>query len=225
MVRGMTASEIATMSARLADLAQAHPQRQIEHCPEWVMNDLACHLGDVQWFWSEIISNRLQSREEVIDNRPADRGADGAGWLRSQTPRLVEALDNAADTESIWTWWEPGQHVGFVRRRQLIEVAVHMWDAENAASESSVMTDEVALVGLDEFVEVMADDLRADHPAPGPVRLIATGTDWKATLFENSDQRGGTIEATPVELLLQLWNRWPVTDPIVQRSLAALDLS
>jgi uncharacterized protein (TIGR03083 family) len=221
----MITTDIALMSARLADLAESHLQHPIEHCPAWTMTDLACHLGDVQWFWTEIISKRLRSREAVIDDRPSDRSADAVGWLRSQTPRLVEALDSAADTDAIWTWWEPGQHVGFVRRRQLIEVAVHMWDAENAAGQPTTLSDDVALLGLAEFVEVMTDDLCADHPVPGPVRLIAAETDWEATLFADSKEPAGTIEATPVELLLQVWNRWPISDPIAKRSLGALDLS
>jgi uncharacterized protein (TIGR03083 family) len=126
----------------------------------------------------------------------------------------------------VWTWWEPQQNVGFVRRRQLIEVAVHGWDARNAVGDPRPIERVVALVGLDEFVEVMVHDLRDDVPAPSPITLVASDSAWTATLFgqpdEVADDRRMTASAS--DLLLTLWGRG-CPPPQIATALAALDLS
>jgi uncharacterized protein (TIGR03083 family) len=197
----------------------------VEHCPGWAVRDLLVHIGDVQWFWAEVVSNRVTDRTAVTAVKPDDRG-DAAEWFASQTCRLAAALAAAPDDTRVWTWWAPLQNVGFVGRRQLIEVAVHGWDARNAVGSPSPIDRDVALVGLDEFVEVMSTDLRSDAPPPPPVHLVATDASWKATLFGDSTA-GPPVQLTgsASDLLLTLWGRHAAADPAVTTAIRAVDLS
>jgi uncharacterized protein (TIGR03083 family) len=152
-------------------------------------------------------------------------GSNPISWFRSQTERLTAAFEGAHDAENIWTWFAPQQHVGFARRRQLIEVAIHGWDARNAIGNASPIPTDVALVGLHEFADVMTQDLRADAPPPSPITLTCTDTDWTAALFEQFPGPAAHLTGNASELLLTLWARNPVIDAHVKRSLAAIDLS
>jgi uncharacterized protein (TIGR03083 family) len=210
-------NEMATDGARNLDAA-------VEHCPGWAVRDLLLHIGDVQWFWAEIVGNRCTDRSSVTATKPDDRGVP-VEWFAKQTQRLVAALEAAADSVAVWTWWAPEQNVGFVRRRQLIEVAVHGWDARNAVGDPRPIERDVALLGLAEFVEVMSTDLRADAPSPTPVELVAIDAPWTATLFSRTPGAQLHLDGTASDLLLTLWGRRPVADTAVATALTAVDLS
>jgi uncharacterized protein (TIGR03083 family) len=133
-------SLVAIESQRLADAATGSLDAAIEHCPGWTMRDLVTHVGDVQWFWSEIVEQRAIERSAVTATRPEGRADDCVAWFRSQATRLVAALSAVDNPTPLWTWWPPSQNAAFVKRRQLLEVAVHGWDARIAIGRPSAMT-------------------------------------------------------------------------------------
>jgi uncharacterized protein (TIGR03083 family) len=216
---------LATLSDEMAGDAIGKLDTRVEHCPDWNVGELVSHIGDVQWFWSEILTNRFTKRSQVDFNLRPSQHSDPIAWFQSQTQRLTEAFDGANDSEQIWTWFAPQQHVGFARRRQLIEVAIHGWDARNAIGNPSPIPVDVAKLGLAEFVEVMAQDLREDAPPPSPIQLVCTDTSWAATMFEQFPGPTAQLTGNASHLLLTLWTRKPPTEPEVTQSLAALDLS
>jgi uncharacterized protein (TIGR03083 family) len=214
---------ITTESQRLADAAEGTLDATIEHCPGWRMRDLVLHVGDVQWFWSEIVERRAVDRVAVTATRPDERHDDCLAWFRSQSARLVRALHSVDDATTLWTWWPPAQNAAFVKRRQLLEVAVHGWDARHAAGIGGGIDRDIAELGLVEFVEVM-HDLRADHPPPPPLHLVLTDSSWTGTMFPTAAGAPLTLTGTCSDLLLSLWGRLPVDDPAAA-ALAAFDLS
>jgi hypothetical protein len=183
---------ISGLSELLRTAAAQAPDAQIEHCPDWTSADLVQHLGDVQWFWAEVLTRRATTPADVLAIRleREDRHAQlTAGWTADQSNRLVAALDGVDDDVVVWTWWPSAQHVGFIRRRQTIEALIHTWDACNAADldlAASVPFDgdtvsRIASLGLVEFAEVMSLDLRDGmhpeyslelHPTDVPIRTV-----------------------------------------------------
>ena len=215
---------IKALSERMAATGASALDSRVEHCPDWSVADLLMHIGDVQWFWSEVVGRRARTRDEVVrDREHLQRGAP-IDWFRSQSLRLVHALHEARDDESVWTWWEPSQNVGFVRRRQLIEVAVHGWDAENAAGRVEPIPLPVAAIGVTEFAEVMSLDLRQGTD-PSPVRVVSLDADIDVTLFPAPGRAVLVLEASASELILTLWGRRAILDPHIAESLASVDLS
>jgi uncharacterized protein (TIGR03083 family) len=194
-------------------------------CPGWMVRDLVEHIGRVQWFWSELVERRVQDRAEMNDVvYPAERG-EPIEWFRFQTARLVAGLTTMADTDSLWTWWDQEQTALFAKRRQFNEVVMHGYDARHAVGDPRPIPVDAAVVGLDEFVNIMSKDLDADQPAPPSLVLRATDTEWVGTLFEGNSGASLELVGNAAELLLQVWRREPVNDPKIATALAAIDLS
>jgi uncharacterized protein (TIGR03083 family) len=220
---------IAAVSEQLAVSASRNLDAPVEHCPRWTVRDLVVHIGEVQRFWVRIVSERLLERP-TDSPRGLPEGAEPIEWFRSQTTALVSALTTCADDIPLWTWWEPEQHAGWVKRRQLNEVVIHAWDAANAVGVARAIPTDSAVVGLQEFVEVFACELR-EGAEPKPVALVATDCEWSAVLFPDSDSArtaGGArleLRASASDLLLSLWGRVQVSDASIARALAAIDLN
>jgi uncharacterized protein (TIGR03083 family) len=216
---------IRSHSAVLAIDAARDLGAHVEHCPEWTVADLVVHIGDVQWFWAEVVTRRVQARSELDQVvRPSDRG-EPLRWFRAQTDRLVDALAACTDDVALWTWWPPSQNAGFVKRRQFNEVVVHGWDARNAVGDPRPIDTASALIGLEEFVEVMSRDL-VDGAHPPRIELRCSDDPWRGVLFDESgDNASLVLEGTASELLLTLWHRSSHADDEVTAALASIDLS
>ncbi len=81
------AQAIAAMSEAMARDASVDLGARVEHCPAWSVRDLVVHIGDVQWFWAEVVGQRFTNRAEIDANpRPTERG-EPIAWFRRQTSR------------------------------------------------------------------------------------------------------------------------------------------
>jgi uncharacterized protein (TIGR03083 family) len=225
---------IRNFSEAMAVAASKDLSARVEHCPEWLVRDLVVHIAGVQWFWANIAEQRVTDRSQLASPSGLPEGREPIEWFREQTGRLVGALSTCPDDTHLWTWWELAQNAGWAKRRQLNEVVIHGWDAANAVSTDSFGADpiptDMAIVGLDEFVDVMSKDLRDDHPMPKPLRLRATDAPWTATLFAGNAKAGAAepeleLIGTASELLLTLWGRKSNSNADINASISAIDLS
>lgn len=217
--------ELAEVSERAAEAA-LNLDAAVEHCPEWNVGDLVEHLADVQWFWAEGVSKRITDGELV--KRPPDTpdDVDPVVYLRTQSERLVAAL-SAEDLDAntpLWTWFEPEQHAGFVLRRQVLEATVHAWDIENACTEAFAIELDVAILGLEEFVEVMAPNLWEGSEPSVALSLEPTDSEWTRTIFGEAAPIV-RLQAPASDLLLLLWGRNEVGDPRITQSLGCIDMT
>ena len=212
-------------SEQMAVDAAANLDASVEHCPGWSVRDLVLHIGEVQRFWVRIVTERLTARPTNFE-RGLPSEAQPIDWFRSQTAALVSVLSTCADDVAVWTWWDAEQNAGWVKRRQMNEVVVHAWDAANAVGNAEPIPADVAMVGLTEFVDVFSRDVR-EGAEPPPVALVATDCDWSGVLFSDDATVVPSLElrGTASELLLSLWGRVPVIDPVLRTALRAIDLS
>lgn len=156
----------------------ADPDAPVPSCPGWTVADLVWHLGEVHWFWASVVERRATDPEAVEADKPA-RPTDPSQlttWARSQSERLLATLDVAEDSTPVWTWSPPHQDVGFVRRHQVQETAVHRWDLDTATGQDT--RDLEALAASDAIDEVLAVTLpwgiAPDRPLIGSVHLHCT---------------------------------------------------
>ena len=128
----------------------------------------------------------------------------------------IMAVDAAADVAA------PVEHCpGW-----LIEAVIHGWDTCNAVRDLRPIDPDTAVVGLDEFIGVMALD-QVPGAVVRPVELRATDRVWTGVLPSVGAPGAAALmlEGTASDLLLALWRRVPVADVAVAAALARIDLS
>lgn len=202
----------------------ADPGRPVPGCPGWTIADLVWHLGETHWFWGTDIEQRATGPEEIEQAKP-DRPArygDVIAWGRAQTDRMIALLEATPDDVPVWTWALDGsdRNVGFIRRHQVQEAAVHRWDIEGAATGGPrPIEPEEASDSLDEILAITLPwGARPENPLPGSVHIHCTDTEGE--WFVHPDGRVEAIHAkgdaairgTASDLVLALYTRIPIGD-------------
>jgi uncharacterized protein (TIGR03083 family) len=230
--RVMDASELleALRHDSAALLAAAHaadPTAAIAACPGWRPVDLVWHIGEVHWFWSTIVADRLAGPDAYVEPDRPDADDDVFAFAEQAAVRLDDALSRTDPSTEVWTWSEP-HNAGFVIRRMAHETAVHRVDAELALGIEPLVDPAVAVDGVEEFLENLPRS-RALRGEGERLRLRATDQPegWTVTLgperfgWVGGEPDGGaagaatravTVQATAAGLYLLLWRRRPPTD-------------
>lgn len=224
-----------TESTRFAEvLAELPAETPVPSCPGWDVTDLLWHLGEVQWFWAQVIgSGCVHPRELTVADpqRPADvRGLRAFG--HSASADLVRVLEDTPSDRAAWSW-STEQTVGFTVRRQAHEVLVHRIDAELAAGARTPLPTAMAADGVDEALTIMYGGLpswAAFTPTHGAVRIEvtdgpgvwtvtpgrATGTDDEGAAVDEPALRvesdptvktAGSLRGSAADLECWIWNR------------------
>jgi uncharacterized protein (TIGR03083 family) len=216
----------------------ADPSLGVPCCPDWTIHDLAWHLGEVHWFWAADIEQRASEPGQIESGKPVRPAAypEVVAWGQAQLDQLLRALVATADDVRLWTWAmdESDHTVGFIRRHQVQETAVHRWDMQSAASNSDPdpIDPEAASDSIDEFLSVTVPfAVNKSKPLSGSVHLHCTdlpgewyierdGTVERAHATGDVDLRG-----TASDLLLALYNRISVDSlEVIGRESIALHL-
>lgn len=208
------ASDGAALRAAAVDLDKPVPT-----CPGWTVRDAVEHTAVVYAHKSTVIEGGLSAPPS--DWPPEFAYDDVRDFYDEQLHRVIEALRTRDPATSVWTWYEPEQTVGFWVRRMMQETVVHRADVESASGPPARIDDEVAVDGIDEFIErMLCDDTEAYAEAPGIGQrvVIAAGPSvWTVTLggdaatFVRADtpDADARLEGEPGAVLLALWNRLP----------------
>jgi uncharacterized protein (TIGR03083 family) len=202
----------------------ADPTRRVPACPDWTVADLVAHLGECHWFWGSDIEMRASGPDEIEQAKPERPGSyrEVIAWGRAQADRMIHLLETTADDVPLWTWAleESAHNVGFIRRHQVQEAAVHRWDIEMAATgQAQPIEPDVASDSIDEILAITLPwGARPDKPLPGSVHIHCTDTAGEWLVHPD----GGVervhakcdvaIRGTASNLLLALYTRVPVDD-------------
>lgn len=188
----------------------------VPRCPEWTIADLVWHLSRVHYFWASVVAER------IVDDgpfarlrglaRPAEYG-DVIAFGREQLDRLIAVLRDTDDATPVWTW-STQRDVGFIRRHQVQETAVHRWDLQNAARHQSPdpLDREVAHDAIDEFL-TFSLPRRRPGSLPGTVHLHATDGEGEWFIdtegnVERAHAKGDVaVRGSASDLLLALYAR------------------
>ena len=181
----------------------ADPSLGVPCCPDWTIHDLAWHLGEVHWFWAADIEQRASEPGQIELGKPARPAAypEVVAWGRAQLDQLLRALEATADNVRLWTWAmdELDHTVGFIRRHQVQETAVHRWDMQSAANNSDPdpIDPEAASDSIDEFLSVTVPfAVNKSKPLSGSVHLHCTDGPGSGTSNETGPSNAVTLRAT-----------------------------
>jgi uncharacterized protein (TIGR03083 family) len=202
---------------RLADVAETHLTRQVPSCPEWTVSDLLWHAGEVHRFWAQVVRTNAQEPRGLGIERPGDDAL--VAWFRDGVELSARALEDADPDTPLWTWTSTDDTAAWIRRRMAHETAVHRWDGEVASGQTTPVDRELALDGIDEFVDVFLPEGGSSRDlGQGTIHLHATDGEgeWLLALDGSDAQvsRGHAkgdvaVRGTASDLLLMLWRRVP----------------
>lgn len=198
----------------------ADPTLGVPSTPDWSIADLVWHLGEVHWFWASVVERRASDPDEAEARKPPRPVAysDLVSWGRSQLDRLLEALSGASDDVPVWTWALDESHhtVGFIRRHQVQETAVHRWDLQDASTtnDPDPIEARAASDSIDEFLAfTLPFGVNGSKPLRGTVHLHCTDIDgeWFVERHGTVDRNHATadvaVRGSASDLLLALYNR------------------
>jgi uncharacterized protein (TIGR03083 family) len=220
-------------SARFVEALRATPSdARVPTCPDWDADDLLWHLAEVQWFWGEVVRQKITDGKEADALDAGERPAGRAGlesFYASASSGLAQVLtDNAPDT-TVWTW-STEQSVGFIRRRQAHEALVHRLDAELTAGDRTPLDPALSADGVDEVLRVMYGGcppwgtITADGDGPAMrLRATDTGDSWLVTpaRFTGTDPDGKSYDEADIHVATED----PGTDAAATVSGTAEDLN
>lgn len=147
-------AHLRTESERFRDVVATAPDApRVPGCPDWDLDDLLWHLGEVQWFWAQVLRRRPAPPQDEPPPRPADRSGLLA-FFDEASRDLQDRLDAADPAEQAWSW-SPEQSVGFTARRQAHEALIHRLDAEQATGTTTDLPGDLAADGVAELMDVM----------------------------------------------------------------------
>jgi uncharacterized protein (TIGR03083 family) len=208
---------------------------QVPTCPEWTLLDLAEHLGTVHRFWAAAVAAGPADAPPERAARAAPREREALlAWSAESTRLLLDALRAAGADRACWTWWagsQSPQTAGAVARHQVLEAAVHTYDAEGTASRPRKPSEAVALDGVEEFLQTCCSGPDPWPFEPATVEYhVAEGRSWRVELSEagtavtrlpeGGAAADGADDGKPdvaarggaAELLLVLYGRLPIDD-------------
>ncbi|MDX3535450.1 maleylpyruvate isomerase family mycothiol-dependent enzyme [Streptomyces sp. MB09-01] len=212
---------------------RGEPVPAVPSCPGWTVSDLVAHLGGVHRFLAHVLRERLAAPPDPAGfGLPQVPAAPDAltEWFAQGARELAELCLELGPHTPVWTW-SPEQTSGFWLRMQLIELAVHRWDAQSATGTPGPLHPHVAADAVTQTCEVMAPARRSWKAAPAGTgeRYRFRSTDGPETwtvvfaadevllecgpALESGPTAPVDVEATGTasDLALFLWGRLPAT--------------
>jgi uncharacterized protein (TIGR03083 family) len=162
----------------LSLLRRADPSLRVPSCPDWGVDDLLWHLGEVQHFWGTVVRDRLQDDEDYDEPDRPD-GRDGlVAFFEESSASLQDALARTDPAEVVFMWSDD-KTAGYVRRRMAQEALIHRLDAELTVGDVTGLDPALASDGVDEVLTKFfggLPDWGTFAPAGGGISVEAVDT-------------------------------------------------
>lgn len=209
----------------LLAVAQSDWSRPVQDCPGWNAADLVGHMGAILGWIAKIVTSGQAVPRRDRETPPADRDTLAA-WYEAHLDRTLTILTATPPGSWTWTFSSRGdQRVSWWRRRLAVELAIHRWDAQRAASLGTrslpaPLDGHVAAAGIEEFLTEFLPGLLSQPDIVGLTgSLHLHATDGASEWWIDLDERAGVvavpghrkadtaIRANRSDLLLWLTNR------------------
>ena len=208
-------------SVAMADLA-AEPgalESTVPACPGWNGAELVGHMGGVySWVVAAIGAGGDPPGPGTFQQPGPD--ADLVEWFRARRDDVVDLLTSREPDSQAWNFVGGApQTVGWWRRRQALETAVHLFDLEQAVGRPGTVDPELAADGIDELLTMFLPRYLGRNPVEGltgTFHIHCTDTDgeWTVDLSDadpvvtrEHSKADGAARGPASGLYLWLWNR------------------
>ena len=187
----------------------------VPDCPGWNVADLVDHLGGIHAWAHGIVTT---GRPSDPPTAPSDRSLL-ADWYAGHATALHVALASTDPATEVWTFGPPPRTTAFWVRRQPLETAVHLRDAQRALGEAAPLDPWLAAAGVDEVVSLMFPrQVRLERipPLARGVRLELTDTGRSHVLagdgLDPHAAYDATVRGSVEQVFLWLWGRLPTSE-------------
>lgn len=222
--------------------------RDVPSCPGWDVRELVRHLGMIHlWAAGHVAFPHEEPDYESEEDELAAFAANWpelgtfwpdddqlVDWYRRTNANLVDVLVSASPDVAAWTFLEAPSPRAMWARRQAHEIAVHRFDAQEAAGVESEFDPGFAADGVDEIVVAFATrkpEFPIDEPRAMLVHASDTNDRWRITMAPDgiTTVRGDgpadtTLTGRAADLYLAMWNRGDDSEIDVSGDRDLLDL-
>ena len=229
---GVYLSALAANSEAVAQLAEGGLDRAVPSCPEWTVADLLKHLGGIYSWVGLTVQAAGERSTQDRDEPPADPG-ELVGWYRGQRDAVLDILSSHEPSDPAWFFIpDVAQNVGTWRRRQAMETAIHLYDAELAAGQPGSVAPNLAADGVDEMLMTFVPMLLRYDPAlgfEGTVHVHCTdedldvGGEWvldctgpEVEVRRDHVKADVAVRGSASDLFLWSWNRLSLDSPTLE---------
>ena len=192
-------------------------------CPGWDLGRLGAHMAFVHRWATASVLTATSPLPETIPAAPTEPDALVA-WVRDGGEKLVAALSQVPVDAATWHPFPAPRTASVWRRRQLHELVIHRWDAEDAqdAAGGGVrggIDPGVASDGIDEYLSMMLPRriIRDGGELPGtslhihctdvPGEWLVWSAGDEVQLRREHAKGDAALRGTAEALLLSLWGR------------------
>jgi uncharacterized protein (TIGR03083 family) len=211
--------------------AEVKWDRPVPHCPDWDAAGLVRHMGSILRWQAAIVTTGERVNRRTLEPAPPENPDDLPAWYLAGLSQALDVFGSADPQAPTWTFSSVGdQSAGWWRRRLAVEVAIHRWDAEHAATDDDragasaspqPIEGEVAAAGIEEFVVEFLPGLVAREDLEGitgtlHLHAVDGPTEWWVDLDDAGKavavhaKADTAIRGTRSDLLLWLNNRGPL---------------
>ena len=206
--------------------AQTRWDRPVPHCPDWDAAGLVRHTGSILRWQAAIVASGERVTRRTLEPAPPEKAEDLPAWYLAGLSQVVEVFGSGDPEAATWTFSSVGdQRAGWWHRRLAVEVAVHRWDAEHAATfddqgdtSAQPIEGDVAAAGIEEFLVEFLPGLLAREDLEGitgtlHLHAVDGPTEWWIDLDDGGKaiakhaKADTAIRGTRSDLLLWLNNR------------------
>lgn len=214
---------------RVWALAVNRLDEKVSACPEWRIRDVVYHLGNVAFFIRACLQHGAD--EPVFTDAEIPSDDHVITWAVDEWSLALKDLTSAAPKAPAWNWSTQPRVVSFWPRCLTHEAFIHAWDVADAVGDTLRIPADVAADGVDEILAVhLPAGVRAGRRFPvaghGEVHSTDTGDRWlvetsnntvRTTMVTSGEPVETRIDATAVQLYLDLWGRVPLEIEATQR--------
>jgi uncharacterized protein (TIGR03083 family) len=206
------------LNAFVAALESGPLTAPIAACPGWDLAHLGGHIGFVHRWATESLLTAVSPPPEDIALVPEERGAL-LQWVRDGGEALIAALSQVPVDAPTWHPFPAPRTASVWRRRQLHELTVHLWDAQDAIGDAAIIEPAVASDGVDEYLSMMlprriirdGGELPTSslhvHCTDSPGEWLVWSAGDELQLRREHAKGDAALRGTAEALLLSLWGR------------------
>jgi uncharacterized protein (TIGR03083 family) len=222
-IKDLTLARIAADGPAFLDAARRDPGAPVKACPGWTVDKLVGHMGRIHTWAAQVVRSRTRERisSRLFPEGPEESPELRIEWARERHAELLAALQDLDEDEQLWTFVPSGIGPGrFGMRRQAHELALHRWDAQDAAGEAEPLHPELSADGLDELLSAFLPQLTesakqvSTDGATMHVHCTDVEGEWLVRFSEDgavttAEHAKGdlAVRGSAADLYLLLWNR------------------